>query len=87
MENTVNPEENLHFESRIDLSLLQEKVIAIEIDKNDFPYFYDKRMISIKQADLRATLDKYSRQFVADINNLISTGNYKGQTYNNYKRI
>lgn len=30
MENTVNPEENLHFESRIDLSLLQEKVIAIK---------------------------------------------------------
>lgn len=30
MENTVNPEENLHFESRIDLSLLQEKVTAIK---------------------------------------------------------
>ena len=33
---------------------------------------------------LDATLDKYSRQFVANINNLISTGTYKGQTYNNY---
>lgn len=30
MENTVNPEENLHFESRIDLSLLQEKITAIK---------------------------------------------------------
>ncbi|WP_121966398.1 MoxR family ATPase [Myroides sp. N17-2] len=30
MENTVNLEENLHFESRIDLSLLQEKVTAIK---------------------------------------------------------
>jgi len=49
-----------------ELSLVygQEKVIAIEIDKNDFPYFYDKRMISIKQADLRATLDKYSNMKV-----------------------
>lgn len=30
------------------------------------------------------SLNKYQRQYVADINNLISTGNYKGQTYNDY---
>lgn len=30
MENTVTPEENLHFESRLDLSLLQEKVKGIK---------------------------------------------------------
>ena len=49
-----------------ELSLVygQEKVLAIEIDKNDFPYFYDKRMISIKQDNLRATLDKYSNMKV-----------------------
>ena len=29
-------------------------------------------------------LNKYQRQYVADINNLISTGSYKGQTYNDY---
>ncbi|MEK6495064.1 MoxR family ATPase [Myroides odoratimimus] len=30
MENTVTPEENLHFESRLDLSLLQEKIKGIK---------------------------------------------------------
>ncbi len=47
-----------------ELSLVygQENVIAIEIDKNDFPFFYDKRMVSIKQGDLRATLEKYQNK-------------------------
>lgn len=45
-----------------ELSLVygHENVLAIEIDKNDFSYFYDKKLISIKQVDLRNTLDKYS---------------------------
>lgn len=45
-----------------ELSLIygQENVVAIEVDKNDFSYFYDKRMFSVKQVDLRTTLDKFS---------------------------
>ncbi|MBP5678722.1 MAG: hypothetical protein J6X28_02710 [Bacilli bacterium] len=38
----------------------QDNVVAIEIDKNDFSYFYDKRMFSVKQVDLRSTLEKFS---------------------------
>ncbi len=38
----------------------QENVLAIEIDKDDFAYFYDKRMISIKQVDLHGALEKYA---------------------------
>ena len=45
-----------------ELSLVygQDNVVAIEVDKNDSAYFYDRRMISVRQVDLRATLDKYS---------------------------
>lgn len=37
----------------------QENVVALEVDKNDFAYFYDKRMFSVKQIDLRNTLEKF----------------------------
>ena len=38
----------------------RDSVVAIEIDKNDFSFFNDKNMISIKEADLGGTLKKYS---------------------------
>ena len=37
-----------------------EKVMSIEVNKGDFSFFYDKRMVSIRQLDLRATLQKFS---------------------------
>lgn len=37
-----------------------DNVFAIEIDKNDFQLFRDKNMISIKQADLKSTLQRLS---------------------------
>lgn len=37
----------------------QESVMAIEIDKNDFIYFFDKRMISTRQAEIQYELKKY----------------------------
>ena len=42
----------------------QENVVALEVDKNDFAYFYDKRMFSVKQVDLRNTLEKFSNMKV-----------------------
>ena len=57
-----------------ELSVLygQENVIAIEIDKNDFEYFYDKTMISIKQVELENTLNKYANATIIlmDLNGL-----------------
>jgi len=49
-----------------------ENVLAIEIDKNDFAYFYDKRMLSIKQVDLRGVLEKYAniQVLLVDLNGL-----------------
>lgn len=38
------------------------KVLAIEIDKLDFNFFYDKEMISIQKNDLPLTLQKNSNQ-------------------------
>jgi len=38
----------------------QESALAIEINKGDFVFFYDKRMISVRQADLRLNLQKFS---------------------------
>lgn len=38
------------------------KVLAIEIDKLDFNFFYDKEMISIQENDLPLTLQKNSNQ-------------------------
>ena len=57
-----------------ELSLIygQESIIAIEIDKSDFEYFYDKRMISIKQVEIESVLNKYSdvRVILVDLNGL-----------------
>ena len=36
----------------------KDNVLAIELDKNDFALFNDKRMISIKQTDIKATIEK-----------------------------
>ena len=38
------------------------KVLAIEIDKLDFNFFYDKQMISIQESELPLTLQKNSNQ-------------------------
>ena len=38
----------------------QDKTMSIEINKGDFAFFYDKRMVSIRQQDLRATLQNMS---------------------------
>ena len=38
----------------------QEAVVAIEVNKGDFSFFYDKRMLSIRQNDLKATLEKFN---------------------------
>ena len=53
-----------------------ENVIAIEIDKTDFQYFYDKRMISVKQVDLQNTLQKYSdmKVILVDLNGFRQDG-------------
>jgi hypothetical protein len=37
-----------------------DKVVSIEINKGDFAFFYDKRMVSIRQLDIRATLQKFN---------------------------
>ena len=46
------------------------KVLAIEIDKLDFNFFYDKEMISIQENDLPLTLQKNSNQdiILVDLN-------------------
>ena len=53
-----------------------ENVLAIEIDKTDFPYFYDKRMISVRQADLQNTLREYSNMSIilVDLNGFRQDG-------------
>ena len=38
----------------------EKDVVAIEIDKNDFRYFFHQRMVSVKSADLKRTLQEYS---------------------------
>ncbi len=35
-------------------------VVAIEINKNDFSLFNDKRMISVKQTEIKSIIDKYN---------------------------
>lgn len=42
------------------LTFGNESVIALEVDKNDFQVFNDKSMISIKQSDIKDSIDKYS---------------------------
>jgi len=37
-----------------------DNVIAIEIDKNDFQLFRDKNMVSVKQAEIKNAIQKYS---------------------------
>lgn len=46
------------------------KVLAIEIDKLDFKFFYDKEMLSIQENDLPLTLQKNSNQdiILVDLN-------------------
>ena len=53
----------------------EKSVVAIEIDKNDFEYFNDKNMLSVKQNDLRATLSKLSstRFVLIDLNSYTET--------------
>lgn len=48
------------------------RVIAIEINKNDFQLFNDKSMISIPAANLKQTLDKYNNASIIliDLNDL-----------------
>lgn len=49
----------------------QENVVAIEIDKNDFSFFNDKHMVSAKQNDIKAVIQKYSSATIilVDLNN------------------
>lgn len=53
----------------------KEKVISIEVDKTDFSYFNDKRMISAKSGDLKAVLDKFSNcsMILVDLNDVKDT--------------
>lgn len=46
-------------------------VIAIEVDKNDFNYFKDKRMVSSNSTDIELTVKKYSDKdvIIIDTNN------------------
>lgn len=46
------------------------KVLAIELDKLDFKFFYDKEMLSIQENDLPLTLQKNSNQdiILVDLN-------------------
>ena len=50
----------------------KENVISIEVDKNDFSYFNDKGMISVKSNDLKNVLEKYSKTSIIliDLNSL-----------------
>ena len=53
----------------------KDNVVAIEIDKGDFALFNDKRMISIKQIELKSVLSKYSSKSIIliDLNNVSDT--------------
>lgn len=57
----------------------QDNVLALEIDKNDFGYFYDKRMISIKQNDVEDVLSKSSNVHVI----LVDLNDYKKDNFCN----
>ena len=48
----------------------QENVLAIEVDGEDAQYFYDKRMISVKQGNLAEALTKYTnvKVILVDLN-------------------
>ncbi len=37
----------------------RDNVLAMEIDKNDFSFFYEKGMVSIRQSDLSLAIEKY----------------------------
>lgn len=47
------------------------KVVAIEVDKGDFTFFNDKRLVSVSTSDLKRTIQKYVKADVilVDINN------------------
>lgn len=49
----------------------QSNVLAIEVDKNDFSLFNDKRMISVKANDVSKTIETYRdvNYFIIDLNN------------------
>ena len=50
-----------------------ESVLAMEIDKTDFHYFYHKRMISVRKEDLQKVLSQYSnvKILLVDLNLMI----------------
>lgn len=54
----------------------QDRVVAIEVDKNDFMLFNDKNMISVKQNELRAVISKYQSAVVIliDLNDVVDDG-------------
>lgn len=51
----------------------QDNVIALEVDKNDFMLFNDKNMISVKQSEIRAAINKYKSATVilVDLNDTV----------------
>ena len=50
-----------------------DKVVSIEINKGDFSFFYDKRMVSIRQLDIRPTLQKFNniKIILIDLNDYV----------------
>lgn len=54
------------------LAFGNDNVVAIEVDNNDFQLFRDKNMISVKEAELKGILNKYSDKSIilVDLNNM-----------------
>lgn len=67
----------------LSLTYGKENVLAIEINKNDFPLFNEKNMISIKSGDMNNILSKYSsvRVILVDLNNTQDTSFCKDIIY------
>ena len=61
----------------------QDNVIAIEINKGDFTFFYDKKMISVRQSDFPATLRKFgnAKVILVDLNDYIDDSFCKDIVY------
>ena len=53
-------------------SVMGDNIIAIEVDKNDFQFFNDKKMISTTAVQLRSTIDNYRNASIIliDLNEL-----------------
>lgn len=51
-----------------------DNVLALEIDRNDFDYFYHSRMKSVKSVNLKKTLEQYSnvKIILVDLNDLMN---------------